>query len=621
MLSALLIAALGLPVSPVHALRPIQEGKGRTGLEEVLRPDSSGLEEAEAITQETVLAYQQQRPWSDPVLAYWRERGISSEWLAVILQEARHGVIQGKVQGVDFELWNDMGEAMDAYHSDQLPGVTVKLIKVVDPEKIARLKHGYKLAKQRLGGRFVLTLVENFELVVNGEKHIYPYALIQQKARLVREILAGLADQKWELIRAGKIEQAEQVERERLQKEQDLEKEFVQLSEEMFALGVWDDDFTNWRNNYGFVEGSPRMMGFDGDRITEIEHFASHRFPGSDSASDQRVIGPVFSREHIQQVFDQARGTAVFRPVPDLWGEEIQNAQRSALNQAAASPAAGLEEDQRPFLYTGTYERVLDAAGRITVPPEMFPLRVAQHIVGWKRQENGIHFIRFEPLSAASSVPADDASRLFSADGQGRIRLSDDWMDWIGTVPESALTWLGVRDHAELWNAESWSRFQQGTAGRFGEIESAVGLEEQRAAWRAASELADGFRSRSAVDSRSVVVIGRDLAQRVPGLQVLSGLEERVVIDRGDLVDTLARAAQLGDTVYFYGDPQRGTGLEELASRFGLPLSFVLRNPGEDSKIALVLRQIFEDLGVPSADISSGLEEFTRSVEELGLAA
>ena len=149
----------------------------------------------------------------------------------------------------------------------------------------------------------------------------------------------------------------------------------------------------------------------------------------------------------------------------------------------------------------------------------------------------------------------------------------------------------------------------------------AAGLEEQQAAWRTASELMEGFRSRSTVDSRAVVVIGGDLAQRIPGLQVLAGLEERVVIDREDLSDTLARAAQLGDTVYFYGDPQRGAGLEELAGRSGLSLSFVLRNPGEDPKIALVLRRIFEDLGVPSADVPSGLEEFTRQVETLGLAA
>lgn len=292
----------------------------------------------------------------------------------------------------------------------------------------------------------------------------------------------------------------------------------------------------------------------------------------------------------------------------------------NALAIAIRKPAVGLEEDWRPSFYTGTYERVLEAAGRVVVPPGLSLLHAAQTIVGQKAEEDGIHYIRFEPLLAVSSMLADDASGLFSIDGQGRIRLSDDWMNWIGTVPGSALTWLGVRDHAELWNAEGWSRFQQEKAGRFEEMESA-GLEEQQAAWRVASELADGFRSRSVVDSRTVVVIGRDLAQRVPGLQVLSGLEERVVIDRGDLSDTLARVVQIGDTVYFYGDPQRGAGLEELAGRSGLSLSFVLRNPGEDPKVVLVLRQIFEDLEVPSADISTGLEEFTRRVETLGVAA
>ncbi|MDO8730347.1 MAG: methyltransferase domain-containing protein [Candidatus Omnitrophota bacterium] len=341
-------------------MRPSLEGKAQTGLEEAFRLTPAGLGEGDPRVQETVFAYQQQRPWSEEVLSYWTERGISSERLTTLLQEARHGVIQGKIQDVSFELWNDIGEAMDAYDSDQLPGVTVKLIKTTDPEKIARLKHGYELAKKRLGGLFVLTLVENLDLIVDGKKQTYPYAVIQQKARLVREVLTALADQKWDLIREGKTEQADQVERERLQKEQELEKAFIQLSEEMFARGVWDDDFTNWRNNYGFVEGSSQMMGFDGDRITEIEHFALHRFLGGDAASDQRVIGPAFSREHILEIFDQARGAAVFQPVPDLWDEEIQNAQRIALSRLLA---AGVEEveltmvspDQVPgFDFTGT---------------------------------------------------------------------------------------------------------------------------------------------------------------------------------------------------------------------------------------------------------------------------
>lgn len=150
-----------------------------------------------------------------------------------------------------------------------------------------------------------------------------------------------------------------------------------------------------------------------------------------------------------------------------------------------------------------------------------------------------------------------------------------------------------------------------------------AGLEEHRLAlvMAQAQETVDGFRSMSGVDSRTVVVISREWAKRLPGLQVLAGLEERVVIDREDLSDTLTRAAQLGDTVYFYGDPERGAGLEELAKKAGMSLSFVLRNPKEDSRTALILRQIFEDLGVPSAAISAGLEEFTRSVEDLGQAA
>lgn len=150
----------------------------------------------------------------------------------------------------------------------------------------------------------------------------------------------------------------------------------------------------------------------------------------------------------------------------------------------------------------------------------------------------------------------------------------------------------------------------------------AAGLEEQQAVWGRLQEHVDGFRSVSPPDSKAVVVIGKELAQKFVGLQVYAAIwNRRVVIDRGDLYDTLIQAAQRGDAVHFYGDSERGRLLESLADRAGLPLSFFLRDPAEYPSSRLLVGQILKDIGVPSEVISAGLEGFTRDLEQLGVAA
>ncbi len=154
-----------------------------------------------------------------------------------------------------------------------------------------------------------------------------------------------------------------------------------------------------------------------------------------------------------------------------------------------------------------------------------------------------------------------------------------------------------------------------------GKIEEA-GLEEPRAIYSRLQGALDGFWSVSVADSKAVVVIGKDVAQRFLGLQVLAGLEDRGVIDRGDLSDILTQVVQRGNVAYFYGDPERGKLLEDLAGRAGLEeISVVLRDPAAYSTVRLALEQMLKDLQIPVEAISAGLDALATGLEELGRAA
>lgn len=152
---------------------------------------------------------------------------------------------------------------------------------------------------------------------------------------------------------------------------------------------------------------------------------------------------------------------------------------------------------------------------------------------------------------------------------------------------------------------------------------TAAGTEERQAVFAATQELVDGFDSLSPPESRAVVVIGSDVVQHFPGLQVFAGMEQRVVIDRGgDLPDTLARVVQWGDVAYYYGDPERGRQLEDLARRAGMEeLSFVLRDPQAYTDDRLALLQILRDLQVPAEVVSAGFNALASGLEQLGEAA
>ena len=134
-------------------------------------------------------------------------------------------------------------------------------------------------------------------------------------------------------------------------------------------------------------------------------------------------------------------------------------------------------------------------------------------------------------------------------------------------------------------------------------------------------ERAEGYESVSSPDSKWVIVIGPDLAQKFPGLQVFASIwNRRIVIDRGNRLETLVQARRRGQAIHFYGDPTAGEQLRSLAATPGFKMQVILHDPaGRD--VTFLIQEILKNLRVPSEIISTSVEEFAVGLEQLGLAA
>jgi len=145
-----------------------------------------------------------------------------------------------------------------------------------------------------------------------------------------------------------------------------------------------------------------------------------------------------------------------------------------------------------------------------------------------------------------------------------------------------------------------------------------VGLEEPQATWTRLEEQWAGFRSHSTRDPMGWVLIGKEVARKFPGLPVFAGLEQHVVIARGDSMDTALYLAEQKDisSVHLFA------GLEE-AKRLTTALSSVHINTIVHSPrdFQLLLPEILFSLGIPREAASAGLEEFYRQLQEFGEAA
>ncbi len=139
----------------------------------------------------------------------------------------------------------------------------------------------------------------------------------------------------------------------------------------------------------------------------------------------------------------------------------------------------------------------------------------------------------------------------------------------------------------------------------------AAGLEES------VQEQMDGFRS--AIETPRVVVLGKSLADRFLGLQVLAGFEEHVVIERGAPVETAIHLAERGVThVQYFGGLEEAQRFEAAANP--LQIKATTHTP-KDPRFRSLLEEILSNLGIPVERITAGLEEFAHDLEELAVEA
>lgn len=134
---------------------------------------------------------------------------------------------------------------------------------------------------------------------------------------------------------------------------------------------------------------------------------------------------------------------------------------------------------------TGTYLRTLDDKRRVAVPKRLKDdfgeanLEYLYIAPGTQRS-----LVLYSPKGFAKlgedldgKSDLENYLRLFYSsveradlDGQGRIRISDRLADYAGLKREAYL--LGIRDHAELWDKDSWDEFLQSNSPSFDQLAS-----------------------------------------------------------------------------------------------------------------------------------------------------
>jgi MraZ protein len=142
------------------------------------------------------------------------------------------------------------------------------------------------------------------------------------------------------------------------------------------------------------------------------------------------------------------------------------------------------------MLLTGTFSRTLDEKQRVALPK---PLRtalgekstalfVAPCTEGSLALYSDDSFARLaQRLAEAPSADGDVRAfgRLFYAnaagvevDGQGRIRIPQELVEWANLQGEIVL--LGVGDHVELWGAERWRTYAAAHKTQYDQLSEAA---------------------------------------------------------------------------------------------------------------------------------------------------
>jgi MraZ protein len=149
----------------------------------------------------------------------------------------------------------------------------------------------------------------------------------------------------------------------------------------------------------------------------------------------------------------------------DQWGEVVANG------------------GPNPMALTGTYLRTLDEKRRLAVPKRLkddfgeSSLEYLYIAPGTQRSlviYSPRAFVRLGDGFNGNHTQTNYLRLFYSSaervdlDGQNRIRIPDRLADYAGLKREAYL--LGVQDHAELWDRESWDQFLQTNTPAFDEL-------------------------------------------------------------------------------------------------------------------------------------------------------
>lgn len=150
-----------------------------------------------------------------------------------------------------------------------------------------------------------------------------------------------------------------------------------------------------------------------------------------------------------------------------------------------------LEQRER-VIFSGTYERTLDAKNRVTIPSVWVDFGVTefQVVPSSGREERYLivmppwEFARVEEKIMGTNWSASEkqkairrfytSARMVVLDKQGRLLLPEEHCQWAGLGQEVAL--LGAKDRFEIWDAGRWKRSVEADEEKTAAILSEAGL-------------------------------------------------------------------------------------------------------------------------------------------------
>ena len=263
-------------------------------------------------------------------------------------------VVKQKLAGVSFRLLTDKGGYVDVFQADTLPGVIVKAAKP-GVDFAQKVLPGYRIAKDRLGHLFVVMVLENLDITVNGVNRHYDYLLVQERAREVEEIVRPLEEEAGYWRGQGQVPEAERAEAQ-IRK---IQEDFLELSREFWKRGVADKDFSGWRANYGYTQDG-RMVGFDVDEIILAEDLGLAYDIFGFKDTDDEWLNEAFSGLEVAKWKEIGLQEQIHpQRVPDVFQVEIRKAQEARLaalltEQSAPIPPAAKPEGSSPVSNSGS---------------------------------------------------------------------------------------------------------------------------------------------------------------------------------------------------------------------------------------------------------------------------